>query len=776
VRIAVGLTMSPYGSVFHVSTLRPSPAGLARTVSFLYGALALCHASLAREETPLRYAGHDVQLSISEITPHTVRITLAARDAGAERPRPDESPVLLRREWPAPRLEASSLAKSRDLDLGDLSAQITASPLSLAFATREGRTVQRIEVSATTGEVTFALGDGPVFGLGGGGAGFDRRSTFDFMDNGHRAGEYQIHGSRVPVPLLISPAGWALFLHRPWNAAIDLRKDGGRILPRQAARGPSEQALPFDLFLIHASQPAELIKEYVTLTGKPAMPPKWALGYMQSHRTLGGPDEVLKIAQTFRDKHLPCDALIYLGTGYTPAGWNTGHGSLDFNPKTFDDPKAILDRLHSWHFKVILHINAAPRRLHGEIPAAADETAAPDQIATYWPRHRKALAIGVDGWWPDDGDDLPIEARLARHRMYFSGSLHERPELRPFSLHRTGYAGLQRFGGWVWSGDTYCLWDTLAAHVPIGLNASVSLSPFWGSDTGGFTPTRQLTGELYTRWFQFSAFTPSFRSHGRLWHTRLPWGWNTGEFGPNEVVPGSLGSSAPAESELHNAQVEPVCRRYLELRYRLLPYLYAAAREAHDSGMPIMRPLWIHYPEDRRAVRRGDEYLWGRDILVAPVVAPGVTHRAVYLPEGLWYDYWSGTRVMGGQEVTRYVDLSTMPIYIRAGAILPLDPMRQYVDEPTDEPTTLRVYPGADGESVLYDDDGTSIDDARANPSWTRLRWNDQSRTLTIEPDERSRAKAPVTKRFRVQVVPQRVGREVNYDGKHAEVTMPERS
>jgi alpha-glucosidase/alpha-D-xyloside xylohydrolase len=757
-----------------VNRNRRAHSRIGRAIGCLFCTAVWTQPSLAEEETPLRYGNQDVQLSILVVSPDTVRIGLVAKHAPSDRPRLDQSPVLLHRDWPAPRLTVSGLRKEQDLELGTLRVHLHPSPLTLSFSTRGGKSLQRICFSSTTSEVTFSLGESPIFGLGGGGAGFDRRGTFDFMENGHRAGEYQIHGSRVPIPLLIAPEGWALFLHRPWNAGMDLRTPVGRFVPRQVRRESSEAELPFDLFLIHASQPADLLKEYVALTGKPAMPPRWALGYMQSHRTLSGPGEVLSVAQTFRDKRLPCDALIYLGTGYTPSGWNTGHGSLEFNAKTFDDPRAIIDQLHSLHYKVILHINAAPRNLHGHLPAGAAEASAPDQIASYWTRHRKPLALGVDGWWPDDGDELPIDARLARHRMYFLGSLQERPGHRPFSLHRTGYAGLQRFGGWVWSGDTYCLWDTLAAHVPIGLNASVSLSPFWGSDTGGFTPTRQLTGELYARWFQFSAFTPSFRSHGRLWHTRLPWGWNTGELGPNEVVPGSLGSTAPAESELHNAQIEPICRKYLELRYRLMPYLYSAAREAHDTGMPIMRPLWIYDPQDRRAVTRGDEYLWGRDILVAPVVAPGATHRSVYLPEGLWYDFWSGTRLMGGQEITRYVDLSTMPIYVRAGAILPFDPVRQYVDELSEQPTTLRVYPGADGEAVLYEDDGASIDESKAQPTWTRLRWSDNDRTLSVERDERSSRKVLGPRRFQIQVIPQRTGRELLFEGKHVELSVRE--
>ncbi len=270
------------------------------------------------------------------------------------------------------------------------------------------------------------------------------------------------------------------------------------------------------------------------------------------------------------------------------------------------------------------------------------------------------------------------------------------------------------------------------------------------------------------RWFQFSSFTPSFRSHGRIWHTRLPWGWNTGDLGPNEVVAGTEGSAAPDSSELHNTQIEPICKRYLELRYRLMPYLYTAVREAHDTGMPIMRALWLHYSDDPRATGRGDEYLWGRDILVAPVVAKGATHRTLYLPRGRWYDYWSRTPVMGGQEITRFVNLSTMPLYVRAGAILPLDPPRQYVDEPTEQPVTIAVFTGADGEFVLYEDDGASLDYLRNVATWTRMRWDDHARCLTLEPHEKSTSKPDRPRRFVVRLVPSNTARTVDFTEERA--------
>ena len=203
---------------------------------------------------------------------------------------------------------------------------------------------------------------------------------------------------------------------------------------------------------------------------------------------------------------------------------------------------------------------------------------------------------------------------------------------------------------------------------------------------------------FHVRWFQFSAFCPLFRSHGRTWKLRLPWGWNTGELGPNEIrVYGNAANPEPAE--LHNAAVEPICRTYLELRYRLMPYLYSVVREGCLSGLPIIRALWLHDPADSVARSKGDEFLFGPDILVAPVTDKGATSRRLYLPRGTWYDYWSERRVEGGHEISRPVDLATIPLHVRAGAIIPLGPIMQYTSEQVDGPLGLAVYPGTDGNS-----------------------------------------------------------------------------
>jgi alpha-glucosidase/alpha-D-xyloside xylohydrolase len=712
--------------------------------------------SPAAQAEGIRYGGDPAELSVSALSERTVQIIIAPLDEKAN-PRPAPPSTVLVQQRPKLLLRRRELAAEEAVSAGKLRVRVKPGPLSIAVAGSSGKIVQELVLAGADGAMSFHAA-GPVLGMGEGAKQFDRRGALYPMRDGWGAWNRPVLGSWIAVPFLIGTDGWALFVHQPWGE-FDLRGREGRFKPSGGRRGQ-----PLELFVIAWDEPADVLQEYVRLTGRAVMPPKWALGYMQSHRTLSGPEEVLGVARRFREQKLPCDALIYLGTGYCPAGWNLGHGSLRFNPKTFDKPAEMIDRLHRLNFRVVLHQNRAPRDLFGRSVADPDDADKPNSIAGYWGRHRPVFALGVDGWWPDDGDELPREARLARHRVYYQGPLGDRPNVRPWSLHRTGFAGVQRYGGWIWSGDVDSRWETLAAQVSVGLNHSLSVSPYWGSDIGGFFPTKELTGELYVRWFQFGAFCPSFRAHGRTWHLRLPWGWNTGEFGPVEARDG------PDPRELHNADVEPVCRKYLELRYRLLPYNYTLCREAHDTCLPLMRALWLHYPDDPQAVGRGDEYLWGRDLLVAPVTAKGASERKLYLPEGTWYDFWTQERHTGRRELTRKVDLATLPLFVRAGAILPLDPPRQYTAEPPGGPTVIRIYTGRDGEFRWYEDDGRTLDYVRGKFAWTRLKWDDRRRRLTVEPGGGGGTLAPAPRTLAVEIIPGGKRQTVRYAGRRVEV------
>ncbi len=349
--------------------------------------------------------------------------------------------------------------------------------------------------------------------------------------------------------------------------------------------------------------------------------------------------------------------------------------------------------------------------------------------------------------------------------------------MRPWSLQRNGYPGIAQWGGWVWSGDTETSWKTLEAQIAVGLNYSLSIGPYWGSDIGGFYPNRELTGELYARWFQFAAFSGSFRSHGRVWQMRLPWGWGLSdpgplEYGNNNTAPPPGDRRHILPSELNNPAIEPVARQYAELRYQLLPYTYTMAREARDLGLPLQRALWLHYPDDTRARGNATEYLWGRDLLVAPVFTQGATTRDTYLPAGDWFDWWTNERLAGGRVVSREVDLATMPIYARAGAIIPVDPVRQYTAQVIGGPTTLKVFPGADGAFTLYDDDGISQQYLDGVGSWIRMTWDDNARTLTLEPGAPAGARNQIAGReFRI-VLPDGTARSVTYRGSPVTVSV----
>jgi alpha-glucosidase (family GH31 glycosyl hydrolase) len=408
--------------------------------------------------------------------------------------------------------------------------------------------------------------------------------------------------------------------------------------------------------------------------------------------------------------------------------------------------------LHQDHFRVVLHAVVLADKLRGSASDACTLSRCDEEEAgCYWDTHRKDFAIGVDGWWPDEGDPMGIASRLARNRMYWEGPQIDRPGERPYALHRNGYAGMQRYGSFLWSGDVFSTWETLKTQVPIAINTSLTGIPFWGTDIGGFVPTKEFTAELYLRWFQFGAFCTLFRSHGRAWKLRLPWGWNTGDTGPTEI--GNYnGAALPDASQLHNSQVEPICRKYLELRYRMLPYLYSAVRECTKTSMPVMRSLWLHYPDDPRAVACGDQYLLGRNLLVAPVVEPGAAGRRIYLPVGDWYDFWTGERLGGGREISRAVDLETLPLYVSAGSILPLGPVKQYTGEATDQPLSISIYPGADASFLLYEDDGSSFNYRNGEWMGVQMKWNNSRRSLTLSLASDSRMLVPMSRNIEVRL------------------------
>jgi alpha-glucosidase/alpha-D-xyloside xylohydrolase len=670
---------------------------------------------------------------------------------------------LIKTMWGAPLAKLRGEVQTQTIKCGNLKVLISPNPLKFTVTTAEGQTLQQLSVAEETGVVSFLTGDSPLLGLGEGGPQFDRRGSTDSMKSGQGGYHLATHGGRVPIPWVIGTGGWATFFHQPFGT-FEFEEAQSRFRPTSP-----QSALPLDVFFVASRDPATIMGEYARLTGHAERPPLWSFGYQQSHRTLASRDEVLAEAKTFREKKLPCDTLIYLGTGFCPSGWNTENGSFVWNSRVFPDPKEILNELHKDNFKAVVHVVILSDKLRGTARDACELQRFDEELAScHWDAHRKDFALGVDGWWPDEGDPLDIASRLVRNRMYWEGPQIDRPNERPYALHRNGYAGMQRYASFLWSGDVYSTWETLKVQIPIALNTGLTGIPYWGTDIGGFVPTKEFTAELYVRWFQFGAFCPLFRSHGRAWKLRLPWGWNTGDTGPIEIN-NYNGAAIPDASQLHNEQVEIICRKYLELRYRMLPYLYSAVHECATSGMPIMRALWLHYPDDPRAVACGDEYLWGKSVLVAPVAEKGAATRRVYLPAGGWYDFWTQERVEGGREINRPVDLETMPLYVRAGSILPLGPVKQFTGEKVEQPLSICIYPGSDASFLLYEDDGISFNYRKGEWMGIQMDWQDANRTLTLRLAAGSRMLPPLQRKFEVKL--ERVTRAVVFEGSPLKVT-----
>ena len=774
-----------------------------RTSAMLAAVFAFA-AQAATAQESLLVRGEPSQLDIRVAGEHSVRVTLKPISFQEELP---FSPSLAAgRAYPQPVISLREISDPVTRRVGNLQVTVRPQPLSVEVRTAAGEPVQTL-VFAEDGTVSFDVGPHPVLGMGEGGpepgddwrtdhvVEFDRRGRFHQMRPRWQSNAY---GSRNPVALLVGTEGWGLYVATPW-VQVDLREPGrgtftawerpappaageeqeGQSYERQVqGRPPASQPTDvFDAFVFDARDPAALMRDVSYISGAAVMPPKWALGYMQSHRELRDDERdsealLTWVVDTFREKRMPLDAVIYLGSGFTPTGWNTRQPSFDFNPEVFQrEPPEVLADLHARNVRIITHIVPWRRNrlstLHGTVPPAMGEDLDRSHVFSYWQEHIPLVHAGVDAWWPDEGDWFDLYERIKRHQLYYQGPLWSTPNVRPWSLHRNGHLGVAQWGGWVWSGDPQATWKTLEAQVSVGINHSLSLSPYWGSDTGGFYTTSELTGELYARWFQFSAFTPSFRSHGRIWRLRLPWGWGLSDMGFPEGQ-----TERPPQSEMNNPAIEPITRKYAELRYQLIPYTYTLAREARDTGMPLMRALWLHYPDDERARGIGSEYLWGRDLLVAPVFEQGLETREVYLPAGVWYDWWSNERHTGGQTVTREVDLSIMPIYARAGAIIPFDPVRQYMEQEVDEPTTIKVFEGADGEFTMDEDDGKSLDYLQGRGTWTRMSWDDGQRRLTIEPGAPPGAVnlMPEGRTFVVELLPSGETRAVRYEGSRVEV------
>lgn len=510
-----------------------------------------------------------------------------------------------------------------------------------------------------------------------------------------------------------------------------------------------------DYYFIHGPELGDVLRGYRQLTGHAPLFPRYAFGYWQSRETYTSQSELTGIVEEHRRRRIPLDVVVQDWRYWTPKSW----GTLWFNPERYPDPVGMISDLHDrLHCRFMLSVYAqladdhelAPEfhRNNWLLPSIKRENAAylnafqPEARAAYWREvSEKLLRLGVDIFWLDttepkfthpltpgvlstglDGNGFRSGARvmnaysLMLTRGFYEGQRAERPDRRVCILTRSGFAGQQRYGAATWSGDAFASWAVFADQIPAGLNHSLSGLPYWNTDIGGFfggDPQDAAYRELFIRWFQFGAFCPLFRNHG---------------------------TNHPKEIWRFDDEAQRILIAFVELRYRLLPYWYSLAWQVTREGDTFLRPLVMDFRADARTHNVGDQFLVGPALLVSPVTQPGVTTRPVYLPEGaVWYDFWTNEKHQGGQTIQAAAPLDRLPLFVRAGSILPLGPVQQWSGEQPDGPLELRLYPGADGAFTLYDDEGDGYAYENGHYASVGMRWEDAARTLHIDPIDGNR-------------------------------------
>jgi len=688
----------------------------------------------------VEFMAGSVPIALRRHAAHVVRVSLGMRPVGA----------------PSSYLTAQSVGEvstvvpgvaSSSFRLGELTVEFNAAKCEMVFSDCAGRRQLRVATDrlALTPRARLMLGttgEQHFYGLGEGGQQFDRlavtRRLWNFQAN-------RGQGADIAVPLLISQTGYAVFLDNSASGMIEPGElDGARWLEYSAAPGP------FDFYFFGGPSLRSIFGDVADLLGHATMPPRWALGYMQSSRHFNDGEEFHAVTSRIRDGKHPSDAFIFLSTYGAALGWNQGVGHLEFEPTLFSNPAASIKRIHDKHFHVFSHEypvlheksplyaealrngyllnHAYPRQSPGSVNEAVYregqrflDFSREDVRAWWWEQHRPLVAAGIDAWWLDGGEGPPADVELKagsstvlhnrfdllRQQSFAEGEARDNPNRRPYLLCRSGGPGMQRFGAMPWSGDVNTTFETMETQIRTGLNVAMSGIPHWGTDTGGFYSVGPDKGELFVRWLQFSAFCSIFRAHGHVWRRHLPWSYGVA--------------------------IENICRTIIELRYRLMPYTYTLAWQARTKGLPTMRPLVLNYPDDPNVWDLGTQYLWGDDMLVAPVTRRGATHWTAYLPQGSWHDFWTHETYSGPGGVTVEAPLERLPLFVRGGAVIPMAPVLQYEGERPIDEITLLVYPDGNSSFTLYEDDGISNGYLKHAHVETRFDCNSDANSLSLQ-------------------------------------------
>jgi alpha-D-xyloside xylohydrolase len=547
----------------------------------------------------------------------------------------------------------------------------------------------------------------------------------------------------VALPVLVSSRGYGVLWDNPAVTDVDAGKSD-----RGTLTWTSEAADAIDYYFLFGPELDDVVAAYRHLTGAAPMFPKWSWGFWQCRERYSSQPELLGVVAEYRRRGVPLDGIIQDWQYWKPGRW----GSHEFDPARYPDPTAMVNAVHTNSAHIIISVwprfdpglmNLAELEKAGAVFPLVHPNVYPQGRGKwydpfnakgrriYWRQiSRKLFARGFDGWWLDASEpelaghwgemrELTTAAGpgakvfnaypLLHTTGIYQGQRAESSAKRVFILTRSAYPGQQRNSAVTWSGDTQGKWEIFANQIPAGLNFVVTGIPYWNTDIGGFfggSPADARYAELFTRWFQFGAFCPMFRVHG---------------------------TGRPKEIWRFDEPTQQILADYIRLRYHLLPYIYSVSWMVTSESYTLMRPLVMDFRHDTNVFNVADQFMFGPALMACPVVQPGLTEREVYLPAGTdWTDFWTGELQPGGQSLSAAPPLGTMPIFVRAGSIIPYGPALQFAGEKPADPIELRVYRGADGSFTLYEDEGDNYNYERGAHATIPFQWDDRKQELTI--------------------------------------------
>ena len=544
-------------------------------------------------------------------------------------------------------------------------------------------------------------------------------------------------------------------------------------------RSPDAKLLDYVVFFGPSAD--KVIAAYRNLSGNAPLFPLWAYGFWQCRERYTSGNQLVETVKEFRKRNIPVDVIVQDWQYWGKNGW----GVPIFDETNYSNPAVFIKEIHDLnaHFNISIWSNPDRNSATGKDYVAANlyipgskwlDYFNPVTRETYWNTLRDNLfAYGVDSWWMDatependalkgeetylgPGDFYRLAYPLFVSRAVYEGQRQTSSDKRVCILTRSAFLGQHKYGIINWSGDIGGTWDAYKRQIVAGLNYTITGLPYWTTDIGGFFRpgksqyTDEKYHELLIRWYQWGAFNPIFRIHGYQSETEP---WNYGQ------------------------EVENNMRKMLNLRYRLLPYIYSEAYKVTKNGSTMMRPLVMDFIEDTTAIKQPYQYMFGKAFLVAPVTEPDAEEWNIYLPKGAeWYDFWTGEKYTGGQTVNKETPIDIIPLFVKAGSIIPFGPEVQFATEKKWDNLEIRVYEGANGEFTMYEDENDNYNYEKGAYSTITFTWNDSKKTLTINDRKGSFPGMLAERKFSIVSVAENKGtgmeviekfdKEITYEGK----------